>query len=75
MSPPSAQVTSLLTRMLQIYGMANPSAFLLTELTASFVEGSNSPGGLFGNTFRLGWEASVADMFSHDLAELGGWRS
>lgn len=68
-------ISSLLCRLLQLYGMWNPAVFLFTELTANTIEGSSTPGGIFGNTFRLGWEASVADMFSHEIVELGGWQS
>ena len=68
-------ISSLLCRLLQLYGVWNPSVFLATELTANTIEGSSTPGGILGNTFRLGWEASIADMFSHDLVELGGWQS
>ena len=39
-------VSSLLCRLLQLYGMLNPAVFLFTELVANTIEGSSTPGGL-----------------------------
>ena len=39
-------VSSLLCRLLQLYGMLNPGVFLFTELVANTIEGSSTPGGL-----------------------------
>lgn len=64
--------TCALCRLLQLYGLANPSAFLVTELAANAIEGRSTPGGLTGNSFRVGWEAALADMYSGDAAQLGG---
>ena len=52
-------VCKLSSKLINAWLVPRQGAFLLTELIANTIEGRSSPGGVLGNTFRLGWEASV----------------